>query len=94
MWTQTSPVNWKSVRDVDNEGYHVAMAHPALQDLYGPTYFDEPFVNGVCRSFATYNPHAGRRPSVRAYRELAPKPGTCRTNSGRPGSITGCSPTR
>ena len=75
MWTQTSPVNWKSVRDVDNEGYHVAMAHPALQDLYGPTYFDEPFVNGVCRSFATYNPHAGRRPSVRAYRKLAPEPG-------------------
>jgi phenylpropionate dioxygenase-like ring-hydroxylating dioxygenase large terminal subunit len=25
IWTQTSPVNWKSVRDVDNEGYHVAM---------------------------------------------------------------------
>ncbi|RUU46467.1 aromatic ring-hydroxylating dioxygenase subunit alpha, partial [Mesorhizobium sp. M2C.T.Ca.TU.002.02.1.1] len=26
IWTQKSPVNWKSVRDVDNEGYHVAMA--------------------------------------------------------------------
>ncbi len=74
IWTQTSPVNWKSVRDVDNEGYHVAMAHPALQDLYGSTYYDEPFVNGVCRSFATYNPHAGRRPSVRAYRAIAPEP--------------------
>ena len=45
IWSQTTPVNWKSVRDVDNEGYHVAMAHPALQDLYGSTYFDEPFVN-------------------------------------------------
>jgi phenylpropionate dioxygenase-like ring-hydroxylating dioxygenase large terminal subunit len=67
IWTQTSEVNWKSVRDVDNEGYHVAMAHPALQDLYGSTYFDEPFVNGICRSFATYNPHAGRRWSVRNY---------------------------
>ena len=65
--SQTSPVNWKSVRDVDNEGYHVAMAHPALQDLYGQTYNDEPFVNGICRSFATYNPHAGRRWSVRNY---------------------------
>ena len=65
--TQVSPVNWKSVRDVDNEGYHVAMAHPALQDLYGQTYYDEPFVNGICRSFATYNPHAGRRWSVRNY---------------------------
>ncbi len=73
VWTQTSPVNWKSVRDVDNEGYHVAMAHPALQDLYGATYFDEPFVNGLSRSFATYNPHAGRRWSVKQYIRLAPE---------------------
>ncbi|KQY36252.1 aromatic ring-hydroxylating dioxygenase subunit alpha [Rhizobium sp. Root483D2] len=73
LWTQTSPVNWKSVRDVDNEGYHVAMAHPALQDLYGSTYYDEPFVNGLCRSFATYNPHAGRRWSVRNYVRIAPE---------------------
>jgi len=71
LWTQQSPVNWKSVRDVDNEGYHVAMAHPALQDLYGATYFDEPFVDGVSRSFATYNPHAGRRWSVRNYVRLS-----------------------
>jgi phenylpropionate dioxygenase-like ring-hydroxylating dioxygenase large terminal subunit len=74
IWTQTSQVNWKSVRDVDNEGYHVAMAHPALQDLYGATYFDEPFINGVSRSWATYNPHAGRRWSVRNYVRIAPQP--------------------
>ncbi|MDO6966537.1 aromatic ring-hydroxylating oxygenase subunit alpha [Rhizobium alvei] len=73
-WTQLSPVNWKSVRDVDNEGYHVAMAHPALQDLYGSTYYDEPFVNGLCRSFATYNPHAGRRWSVRQYVKITEEP--------------------
>ncbi|RCW81561.1 aromatic ring-hydroxylating oxygenase subunit alpha [Phyllobacterium bourgognense] len=73
FWTQKSPVNWKSVRDVDNEGYHVAMAHPALQDLYGSTYYDEPFINGVSRSFASYNPHAGRRWSVRNYINLAPE---------------------
>ncbi|MBL8584241.1 MAG: aromatic ring-hydroxylating dioxygenase subunit alpha [Rhizobiaceae bacterium] len=74
IWTQKSAVNWKSVRDVDNEGYHVAMAHPALQDLYGATYFDEPFVEGVSRSYATYNPHAGRRWSVRQYRKFAQEP--------------------
>ena len=74
IWSSVSNVNWKSVRDVDNEGYHVAMAHPALQDLYGSTYFDEPFVDGVSRSFATYNPHAGRRWSVRNYVKLAPEP--------------------
>ncbi len=66
MWAQTSPVNWKSVRDVDNEGYHVALAHPGLQDLYGPSYYDEPFVNGVCRSYATCGDSA-RRWSVRHY---------------------------
>ena len=74
LWEQISEVNWKSVRDVDNEGYHVAMAHPALQDLYGSTYFDEPFVNGLSRSFATTNPNGGRRWSVRHYSRLAPKP--------------------
>lgn len=73
IWSQKTPVNWKSVRDVDNEGYHVAMAHPALQDLYGATYYDEPFVSGVSRSFATYNPHAGRRWSVKNYVKIAPE---------------------
>lgn len=60
-------VNWKSIRDVDNEGYHVALAHPALQDLYGSTYFDEPFENGASRSIGRYQSHAGRRWSVRNY---------------------------
>jgi phenylpropionate dioxygenase-like ring-hydroxylating dioxygenase large terminal subunit len=74
VWTQVSEVNWKSVRDVDNEGYHVAMAHPALQDLYGPTYRDEPFVNGVSRSFATTGGRSGRRWSVKNYLKIVPKP--------------------
>jgi len=65
-WTMVSKVNWKSVRDVDNEGYHVALAHPALQDLYGRSYFDEPFVGGVSRSYADCNEN-GRRWSVRNY---------------------------
>jgi phenylpropionate dioxygenase-like ring-hydroxylating dioxygenase large terminal subunit len=68
-WTETIPVNWKSVRDVDNEGYHVAMAHPALNDLYGTGYHDEPFVNGIGRSVGLYNPSGGRRWSVRHYRK-------------------------
>ena len=25
------------MRDVDNEGYHVATAHPSLHELYGKT---------------------------------------------------------
>lgn len=72
LWMQTTPVNWKSVRDVDNEGYHVAMAHPALQDLYGHTYYDEPFVDGVCRAFGSFDDRTGRRWSVRNYLRIAP----------------------
>jgi phenylpropionate dioxygenase-like ring-hydroxylating dioxygenase large terminal subunit len=49
------PVNWKSVRDVDNEGYHVRQAHPGLHQLYGDGYFDEPYVNGTSRSVGTFN---------------------------------------
>ncbi len=67
----TSPVNWKSVRDVDNEGYHVAMAHPALQDLYGRTYYDEPYVKGLSRSYATFDRNFSNRWSVRHYTKLS-----------------------
>ena len=48
-------VNWKSMRDVDNEGYHVAKAHPSLQDLYGKAYIDEPYINGASRNFEKFN---------------------------------------
>ena len=68
-----SPVNWKSVRDVDNEGYHVAMAHPGLQDLYGAHYKDFTYADGLSASKAAYNAHAGRRWSVRNYVNLAPE---------------------
>lgn len=67
-------VNWKSVRDVDNEGYHVAMAHPALHDLYGETYFDRPFVNGVNRSEGRFKDHPGSLWSVRNYVALSSGP--------------------
>ncbi len=67
-------VNWKSVRDVDNEGYHVAMAHPALQDLYGASYFDEPFRNGTSRSEGTFTRQGGRLWSVRNYAAFSSAP--------------------
>ncbi len=75
---QTSPidcsskenVNWKSIRDVDNEGYHVARAHPSLNDLYGKNYYDEPFVNGVSRSYAPFNEGSGKLWSVIHYKKM------------------------
>jgi phenylpropionate dioxygenase-like ring-hydroxylating dioxygenase large terminal subunit len=71
-WTATLPVNWKSVRDVDNEGYHVAMAHPALQDLYGRSYRDMTYTNGISSSYAEFGDHPGRLWSVRHYLKIAP----------------------
>ncbi|MEL7256309.1 MAG: aromatic ring-hydroxylating dioxygenase subunit alpha [Pseudomonadota bacterium] len=71
IWTEETPVNWKSIRDVDNEGYHVAMAHPALQDLYGTTYYDEPYVDGVSRTEGLYTPTKGRRWAVRNYKKMS-----------------------
>ncbi|MDA9059659.1 aromatic ring-hydroxylating dioxygenase subunit alpha [Planktomarina temperata] len=66
-------VNWKSVRDVDNEGYHVRQAHPGLHQLYGDGYFDEPYANGTSRSVGTFNEAYGQRWSVRKYREILPE---------------------
>jgi len=71
VWSAELPVNWKSVRDVDNEGYHVAMAHPALQDLYGFTYHDLFYDNDLRVSKGTYKPGAGRLWSVRNYVKLS-----------------------
>ncbi|MGI9464471.1 MAG: aromatic ring-hydroxylating oxygenase subunit alpha [Aestuariivirgaceae bacterium] len=72
FWSEQIPANWKSVRDVDNEGYHVPIAHPALQDLYGKHYYDEPFNNGIARSFAPFDEDPGRLWSVRNYKKLLP----------------------
>jgi len=74
FYTEEIAANWKCVRDVDNEGYHVPMAHPGLQDLYGPNYFDEPFENGTARSFAGFREGAGRLWSVRAYTSILEPP--------------------
>ena len=72
LWRQDMAVNWKSVRDVDNEGYHVPMAHPALHDLYGKNYYDEPPAADTSRSFAEFNDGPGRMWSVRHYKKILP----------------------
>src|SRR3546814_6887809 len=72
FWKSETAVNWKAVRDVDNEGYHVPMAHPGLQDLYGHGYFDEVFTGGANRSFGPFNAGPGRTWSVRNYKKTVP----------------------
>jgi len=74
IWNTVLPVNWKSVRDVDNEGYHVPMAHPGLQDLYGASYVDTLMDDGLNCAKGTFNAHAGRTWSVRNYVKLTGGP--------------------
>jgi phenylpropionate dioxygenase-like ring-hydroxylating dioxygenase large terminal subunit len=71
-WMTELPVNWKSVRDVDNEGYHVALAHPGLQELYGRTYRDMHLPDGLSISIGYYGDAPGRGWSVRNYVRLSP----------------------
>jgi phenylpropionate dioxygenase-like ring-hydroxylating dioxygenase large terminal subunit len=73
FWGGEIQANWKSVRDVDNEGYHVPIAHPALQDLYGDNYFDSPFFSGTSLSAGRFNESPGRKWSVRNYRKILPE---------------------
>lgn len=68
--TAPSPINWKSARDVDNEGYHVAMAHPGLNDLYGQDYIDEVGIGDTTRSIGVFNKTPARLWSVKHYRKL------------------------
>jgi phenylpropionate dioxygenase-like ring-hydroxylating dioxygenase large terminal subunit len=71
-WSTDLPVNWKSVRDVDNEGYHVALAHPGLQDLYGRTYRDHYLENGLSMSIGWFGDVPGKLWSVRHYAKISP----------------------
>ncbi len=66
-WTSELEVNWKSVRDVDNEGYHVPLAHPGLQDLYGRTYRDIFLPDGLTFSIGWFGDAPGKGWSVRNY---------------------------
>jgi len=50
----------------------VAMAHPALQELYGRSYRDAWLPGKLAASFARYGDSPGRRWSVRHYVKLSP----------------------
>ena len=73
-WITELPVNWKSVRDVDNEGYHVPLAHPGLQDLYGRDYQDHQLAGGINFSRGAFGDRPGRTWSVRNYVNLSEDP--------------------
>ena len=63
--------NWKFFHDVDNEGYHVPSAHPALQELYGRSYRDD-FIDGIPASTGTVDEQPASAWSVARYKSLLP----------------------
>ena len=69
---QRRPYNWKIIHDIDNEGYHVPVGHPALQQLYGPTYRDT-HVGGIPVSTGHINDRRAKSWSVRNYQDLLPR---------------------
>jgi phenylpropionate dioxygenase-like ring-hydroxylating dioxygenase large terminal subunit/AcrR family transcriptional regulator len=66
------PQNWKITHDIDNEGYHVPVGHPSLQQLYGKSYSDRT-INNVSVSSATINEKQGKLWSVRHYQNILPR---------------------
>ena len=69
---QLRPYNWKVIHDIDNEGYHVPVGHPSLQQLYGKSYVDR-IENGLPISTAVINEKPAQLWSVRNYQTLLPK---------------------
>jgi phenylpropionate dioxygenase-like ring-hydroxylating dioxygenase large terminal subunit len=70
-YEQLRPYNWKVIHDIDNEGYHVPVGHPSLQQLYGKSYEDR-IENGIPVSDATINDKQAQLWSVRHYQKLLP----------------------
>ncbi|MBX2880836.1 MAG: hypothetical protein KTR32_12925, partial [Granulosicoccus sp.] len=68
---ESKPFNWKTIHDVDNEGYHVPTGHPALHQLYGDHYVDT-MKGGVMVSHAQLNSQPARNWSVRHYQSILP----------------------
>ncbi len=70
-YREKRPYNWKVIHDIDNEGYHVPVGHPSLQQLYGKSYTDTT-IEGIPVSHAEINQRIARIWSVARYQNLLP----------------------
>jgi len=70
-YREIRPYNWKVIHDIDNEGYHVPVGHPSLQQLYGKSYKDTT-VEGIPVSYAEINQRRAKIWSVARYQDLLP----------------------
>ena len=71
-YNQTRPYNWKIIHDIDNEGYHVPVGHPSLQQLYGKRYTDSQ-IEDISVAHGYINEKPGRLWSVRNYQSILPE---------------------
>lgn len=71
-YSQIRPYNWKIIHDIDNEGYHVPIGHPALQQLYG-NHYEDAIENDIPLSYGYINEKPGKLWSVRHYQKILPK---------------------
>jgi len=66
------PYNWKVIHDIDNEGYHVPIGHPSLQQLYGQSYEDR-IEDDLPISDAVISEKPASLWSVRHYQKVLPR---------------------
>ncbi len=66
-WHFDFDLDWKTITDIDKEGYHVAMGHPELFDLTGSSYRDEVLECGLSRSQGSFKNRRAKTPLVQDY---------------------------
>jgi phenylpropionate dioxygenase-like ring-hydroxylating dioxygenase large terminal subunit len=71
----------------------VPIAHPSLQDLYGPNYFDDAYIDETTRSHGALTDAPGRSWSVRHYKKILPERPTLPAENRRAWLYVGIFPT-
>ncbi|MCZ6796944.1 MAG: aromatic ring-hydroxylating dioxygenase subunit alpha [Gammaproteobacteria bacterium] len=72
-WRFDFDLDWKSVIDIDNEGYHVPVGHPQLFDLTGSSYKDQVLESGISRSYGSFENRRAKTPLIQNYISALPE---------------------